>query len=96
MLSLMVDDPAVHLPNSSVWMPPARRFSIISTDLACITAYNSIPIHLENTNFPTVGPQALNLSTRGLVSVGDNVLIGGFIVTGPGPRAWCFVRWGHR
>ena len=30
-------------------------------------AYNSTPIHLENTKFPTVGPQALNLSTRGLV-----------------------------
>src|SRR6266496_1232068 len=55
-------------------------------NLPCITAYNSIPIHLENTKFPTVGPQALNLSTRGLVSVGDNVLIGGFIVTGPGPK----------
>ena len=48
----------------------------------CNTAYNSIPIHLENTKFPTVGPQALNLSTRGVVSVGDNVLIGGFIITG--------------
>ena len=34
----------------------------------CNTAYNSIPIHLESTKFPTVGPQALNLSTRGLVS----------------------------
>ena len=56
-------------------------------NLPCITAYNSIPIHLENTNFPTVGPQALNLSTRGLVSSGDNVLIGGFIVTGPGPKS---------
>jgi hypothetical protein len=33
-----------------------------------------------------VGPQALNLSTRGLVSVGDNVLIGGFIVTGTEPK----------
>ena len=31
--------------------------------------------------------QALNLSTRGLVSVGDNVLIGGFIVTGPDPKS---------
>jgi arylsulfate sulfotransferase len=50
--------------------------------VGCNTAYNSIPIHLESTKFPTVGPQALNLSTRGLVSVGDNVLIGGFIVTG--------------
>jgi arylsulfate sulfotransferase len=33
--------------------------------VGCSTAYNSIPIHLENTKFPTVGPQALNLSTRG-------------------------------
>ena len=50
--------------------------------MGCNTAYNSIPIHLENTKFPTVGPQALNLSTRGLVGTGDNVLIGGFIVSG--------------
>jgi hypothetical protein len=42
---------------------------------------------LESTKFPTVGPQALNLSTRGLVSEGDNVLIGGFIVTGPNPKS---------
>jgi arylsulfate sulfotransferase len=55
-------------------------------NLPCITAYNSIPVHLENTKFPTVGPQALNLSTRGLVSVGDNVLIGGFIITGTDPK----------
>jgi len=48
----------------------------------CNTAYNSIPIHLENTKFPTVGPQALNLSTRGLLGLGDDSLIGGFIVTG--------------
>jgi hypothetical protein len=33
-----------------------------------------------------VGPQALNLSTRGLVSTGDNVLIGGFIVNGTDPK----------
>jgi arylsulfate sulfotransferase len=55
-------------------------------NLPCITAYNSIPVHLENTKFPTVGPQALNLSTRGLVSGGDNVLIGGFIITGTDPK----------
>jgi hypothetical protein len=45
-------------------------------------AFNSIPVHLENTKFPAVGPQALNFSTRGFVSTGDNVLIGGFIITG--------------
>ena len=54
--------------------------------MGCNTAYNSIPIHLENTKFPTVGPQALNLSTRGLVGTGDNVLIGGFIVSGTEPK----------
>jgi arylsulfate sulfotransferase len=54
--------------------------------VGCNTAYNSIPIHLESTKFPTVGPQALNVSTRGLVSGGDNVLIGGFVVTGTAPK----------
>ena len=53
----------------------------------CRVAFNSIPVHLENTKFPTVGPQTLNLSTRGLVSGGDNVLIGGFIVTGTEPKS---------
>jgi arylsulfate sulfotransferase len=55
--------------------------------MGCSTAYNSIPIHLESTKFPTVGPQALNLSTRGLVSDGDNVLIGGFIISGANPKS---------
>ncbi len=54
--------------------------------VGCNTAYNSLPIHLENTKFPTVGPEALNLSTRGLVGTGDNVLIGGFIITGTDPK----------
>ncbi len=52
----------------------------------CGKIYRALPIHLENTKFPTVGPQALNLSTRGIVSVGDNVLIGGFIITGTEPK----------
>ena len=52
----------------------------------CITAFNAIPVHLENTKFPTVGPQALNLSTRGMVSEGDSVVIGGFIITGTDPK----------
>jgi arylsulfate sulfotransferase len=52
----------------------------------CALFYNSSPLHLEDTKFPTVGPQALNLSTRGVVSTGDNVLIGGFVVTGTDPK----------
>jgi len=54
--------------------------------VSCDTAFNSIPLHLENTKFATVGPKALNLSTRGTVSTGDNVLINGFIVTGTDPK----------
>lgn len=49
---------------------------------SCNTAFNSVPLHLEKTSFPTVEPRALNLSTRGLVGTGENSLIGGFIVTG--------------
>ena len=49
----------------------------------CTVSFNAIPLHLENTKFPVVGPLLQNLSTRGTVSIGDNVLIGGFIVTGP-------------
>jgi hypothetical protein len=52
----------------------------------CGKIYRALPVHLENTKFPTVGPQALNLSTRGVVSTGDNVLIGGFIITGTDPK----------
>lgn len=48
----------------------------------CDGAYNSVPLHLESTKFPTVGPQALNISTRGHVSDDDNTLIGGLIITG--------------
>jgi arylsulfate sulfotransferase len=52
----------------------------------CNTAFNAIPVHLENTKFPAVGPRVLNLSTRGTVSSGDNVLINGFIITGTDPK----------
>ena len=61
-------------------------FSYRYPTYSCNTIYRAFPVHLENTKFPTVGPQALNLSTRGLVSVGDNVLIGGFIVSGTDPK----------
>ena len=61
-------------------------FSYRYPTYSCTTAYRALPVHLENTKFPTVGPQALNLSTRGLVGTGDNVLIGGFIVSGTEPK----------
>ena len=61
-------------------------FSYRYPTFSCYTIYRAFPVHLENTKFPTVGPQALNVSTRGLVSAGDNVLIGGFVVTGNDPK----------
>ena len=51
----------------------------------CRAAYNSRPIHLENSKFPAVGARVQNLSTRGTVMSGDNVLINGFIVSGTAP-----------
>jgi arylsulfate sulfotransferase len=48
----------------------------------CNEAFNTVPLHLESTSFPRVGPQPLNISTRGMISSGDNALIVGFIVTG--------------
>jgi arylsulfate sulfotransferase len=53
---------------------------------SCNTAYNSIPIHLESTKFPAVASRLQNLSTRGTVMTGDNVLIDGFIITGTDPK----------
>ncbi len=40
----------------------------------CNTAFNAIPLHLEASKFPTVGPKALNLSTRGSVGTGDDAV----------------------
>jgi arylsulfate sulfotransferase len=61
-------------------------FSYRYATTSCGTIYRAIPVHLESTKFPTVGPQALNLSTRGVVLTGDSVLIGGFIITGTEPK----------
>jgi len=48
----------------------------------CNEAFNSVPLHLEKTSFPAIEPRPLNLSTRGVIGNGEDVLIGGFIITG--------------
>jgi hypothetical protein len=63
-----------------------RIFEYQYANRGCNTAYNSRPIHLENTKFPAVQPRVENLSTRGTVMSGDNVLINGFVVSGPGTK----------
>jgi hypothetical protein len=52
----------------------------------CSKIYRAFPVHLENIKFPAVGPRVQNLSTRGTVSTGDNVLINGFVITGNDPK----------
>jgi arylsulfate sulfotransferase len=61
-------------------------FSYRYPGIGCTKIYRALPIHLEKTKFPAVKSEVLNLSTRGLVSGGDNVLIGGFIVRGTEPK----------
>ena len=55
----------------------------------CLEVFNAVPLHLESTSFPAVGPQSLNLSTRGLVGPDQGALIGGFIVAGSDPEDGC-------
>jgi len=50
--------------------------------LNCNQAFNSIPLHLDRISFPAIEPRPLNLSSRGLIGSGDQVLIAGFIITG--------------
>ncbi len=65
----------------------------------CDVGYLALPIHLEQTSFPTSTPtpsptpaptatptKLANISTRLRVATGNNVLIGGFIITGKQPK----------
>lgn len=63
-----------------------RIFHYQYDTMFCNTAYNSRIIHLEDTKFPAVGPRVMNLSTRGVVASGDNILINGFIIHGTDPE----------
>ena len=48
----------------------------------CKEVFNAVPLHFESTAFPAIGPQSLNISTRGLITPDQGALIGGFIVSG--------------
>ena len=68
----------------------AKIFDYEYPTVGCQEIFNASPLHLENTGFPAVGPQSLNISTRGKVGGNDgsreNALIAGFIVTGSGSK----------
>jgi hypothetical protein len=56
----------------------------------CETVWNAIPVHLERLVFPTATPppteSIANISSRGIVKTNDEVMIGGFIITGNAPK----------
>lgn len=93
-LSFLVDYAFVNNPSDPAHF--ARILGINSADekvfyyqyptVNCNTIFNAFPLHLENTALPAIGPETRNLSTRGLVGVGDNSLIGGLIVSGTEAR----------
>ena len=60
----------------------AKVFDYEYLTAGCTKIFNATPLHLESSAFPAVGPQSLNLSTRGLVGPADDALIAGFIITG--------------
>jgi arylsulfate sulfotransferase len=62
-----------------------RVFAYQYPSNGCNTAYNSLPLHAEQFLLTDAG-QTLNISTRGTVAGGDNVLVAGFIVTGFDPK----------
>ena len=64
----------------------AKIFDYEYVTSGCLEIFNAVPLHLENSSFPAVGPQSLNLSTRGWVGPDQSALIGGFIVTGTAPK----------
>ncbi|HEV8185465.1 MAG TPA: aryl-sulfate sulfotransferase, partial [Chthoniobacterales bacterium] len=53
---------------------------------ACDDAYRSLPIHLEETAFPTSNVHLANISSRAFVGADDNASIAGFIITGSAPK----------
>ena len=52
----------------------------------CDDAYRSLPIHLEETAFPTSNLHLANISSRAFVGTENNAVIAGFIITGPAPK----------
>src|SRR6266853_4671667 len=58
-----------------------------TTEIYTLSLHDALPISPTPTPTPTPSPaQALNISTRMRVDTGNNVLIGGFIITGTAPK----------
>ncbi len=73
---------ALHARIAGLEATGAKVFDYEYLTAGCTKAFNATPLHLESTAFPAIGPQSLNLSTRGLAGPAEDALIAGFIVTG--------------
>ena len=77
-------------PTATATFPPSPTPTATTTATATATATASISASPDPTPTPTPtptpSPRPLNLSTRMLVQTGDNVGIGGFIVSGTSPK----------
>lgn len=82
----ILENQALHARLVGLDATGSKVFDYQYVTAGCLEAFNAVPLHLESTAFPAVGPQSLNLSTRGLVGADQNVLIAGFIVTGSDPK----------
>jgi arylsulfate sulfotransferase len=82
----VLEDQALHARILGLDATGEKVFDYQYPTAGCLAAFNAVPLHLESTAFPAVGPQSLNLSTRGPVGPDQGALIGGFIVTGSDPK----------
>jgi hypothetical protein len=69
-------------------VPAGATFLVVLSEVASDSGCSSYTLDVAGLPCPTPTPsgQALNISTRLQVQTGDNVLIGGFIVTGSVPK----------
>lgn len=79
---IKVPGQALHARVAGLDATGAKVFDYEYLTAGCTKVFNATPLHLESTSFPAIGPQSLNLSTRGLAGPAENALIAGFIITG--------------
>src|SRR5204862_4588868 len=73
-------------PTATATIPPSPTPTATATSTPTATATATATAAVSPTLTPTPAAQPLNLSTRMLVETGDNVGIGGFIITGTIPK----------
>ena len=70
----------------STTLNPGVYSAILYGNGATATGVGMVEIYDSTVSLDTMTPRMVNISSRGFVGTGDNVLIGGFVVTGDQPR----------